>query len=451
MKIKIHYFLIACLAISTTVHADTTASDKAQQTHQYKVELVQRTQDKVNRVKTALKRYYTTNMSTWPTNLNALSSLYDGDFNTPVGSINGNQNGLRYILSINLTNPDATLNAQLKTMAERNNGDLSGTILSFNLDPDKSFAAMESSLSRYSDPSGELNKMYTDINANSQNVDNINEITANRAQIEVGNISTANVSTGTIDSMSVTGNNNVTSDSVTNLTITNNNLRDSTVDELVVTNTNSVSNAAVINTLAGIDVNGQMIADSSGRMYTNGEDLNTRFLGIDETAYNSQKLGGVNSSLYVRKDKTNYFTTVQKFNGGVKASTVNTGSLVTTNLHLRNRLKTNTGTVGNILVGNSWFSGTKNQSHTNEREIRNLENIGSIRKIGTWRFKGNYIRGNYEVVVGGAVCLSLNARRYYRETYTDRECSMGHGGKDDRPEMSCKDVRKTRYKAFKCQ
>lgn len=450
MNNKLKYILIACIAFSSTVAADTTAIDKALTTHQHEVELVQQTQHKVNRVKTALKRYYTTNMSSWPSSLNDLSSVYGGDFKTPAGDITGTQNGLKYTLSINLISSDATLTAQMKTMAERNNGNISGSVLSFNVEPDKSIAAMESSLSRFEDPSGELNKMHTNINVNSQNLDNINDITVNDSQIGTANLTTANITSESVDSKLVSGANTVTNDAVTSLTVTNNSLANSTVNDLAVSNTNSVSNAALINANSGINVNGTMITDSSGQLYTDGQDLNARFLGLTDIAKNSDKLGGVDSSLYVRKDTTNYFTAVQKFNGGVNASTINASSLATNNISTNSRFKTNTGTVGNIRVGNAWFSNTKNQSHTNENEIRKLENIGSIRKVGTWRFKGDYRKGSGGAK-GGAVCLTINSWGYESYQGTVRECRMGHGGRDDRPERTCWDEEATLYRAYQCK
>ncbi|MEZ8198413.1 hypothetical protein [Vibrio splendidus] len=442
------YILIACIAFSTAVAADTTATDKALNTYHHEVELVQQTQHKVNRVKTALKRYYTTNMSSWPSSLNDISSVYGGDFKTPAGDITGTRNGLRYTLSINLISSDATITAQMKTMAERNNGNISGSVLSFNVELDKSIAAMESSLSRYVDPSGELNKMYTGINANSQYINNINSISINDAQIGTVSYSEANLSSETVDLKTVSGTNVVSSDSTNNLTVTNNNLSDASVSSLVVTNTNSVTNTATINANSGINVNDVMIVDSAGQLYIDGQDLNARFAGINEKVINSEKLGGLDSSLFVRKDATNYFTAAQNFNGGLTASTIAASSLATNTVSTSNHFKTNTGTVGNIKVGNDWFSNTKNRSHTNESEIRNLENIGSIRKIGTWRYKGEYRVGGGGAK-GGAVCLSINSWAHESYQGTERVCWSGSGS--DNSSGGCRDEQVTKYRAYQCR
>lgn len=447
---KISYILTVLLALPLTALADTTAIDKSLTSYHHEVELVQQTQDKVNRVKTALKRYYTMNISSWPSNLNDLSSVYEGDFKTPLGNITGSQNGLRFTLSINLVSSDDTLIAKMNTMAERNNGAISGSVLSFSVEPDKSIAAMESSLSRFEDPSGELNKMYTSIDINSQNIDNVNDISVNSVQFGTANLTTSNITTESADSKSVSGANTVTNDTVTNLTVTNNNIANSTVSDLVVSNTNSVSNTAVINANSGININGMMITDSSGQLYSDGQDLKIRYLGITDIAKNSEKLGGIDSSLYVRKDATNYFTAVQKFNGGINASTLNSSSLATNTINTSSKFKTNTGTVGNIRVGNAWFSNTKNQSHTNENEIRKLENIGSIRKIGKWRFQGDYQKGS-KIAYDGGACLNLNSWGYYKGVENVYSCWRTGGGRDQSGDTRCGYRAETVTKSYICK
>lgn len=450
MKIKKQYILTALIAFPLTSLADTTSIDKALTSYHHEVELVQQTQQKVNRIKTALKRYYTQNMGSWPSNLNDLSSVYDGDFKTPAGNITGSQNGLVFNLSINLISSDNNLIAQMNTMAERNSGTVSGSVLIFTVEPDKSIAAMESSLSRFEDPSGELNKMHTSIDVNSQNIDNVNDVSVNTVQFGTANFATSNITTESVDSKSVSDVNTVTNDTVTNLTVTNNNLVNSTITGLVVSNTNSVSNAAVINAKSGIDVNDTMIADSSGQLYTDGQDLNARFLGISDIAKNSEKLGGLDSSLYVRKDVTNYFTGVQKFNGGINASTINASSLATNNINTSGKFKTNSGTVGNIRVGNTWFSNTKNQSHTNEHEIRKLENISSIRKIGKWRYQGDYQKGPNIAYEGGA-CVNLNSWGYYKGVENIYSCWRIGGGSGQSGDTRCGYKAETVTKAYICR
>ncbi|CAH6950500.1 conserved exported hypothetical protein [Vibrio chagasii] len=411
-------------------------------------QIADQTRQKVNRISTAVKRYYTKNMSKWPSSLADISSVYDGDFNTPAGEVSGSQTGLRYSLMIDLRSTDPKLVTQLSSMAQKNHGSLSGSILTFSIESDQSIAAMESSLSRYIDPSGELNKMYTGINVNSQDINNINSISINDAQIGTVTYSEANISSETVDSKSVSGTNIVSSDSTDNLTVTNNNLSEATVSSLVVTNTNSVTNTATINANSGINVNGVMVVDSAGQLYLDGQDLNARYAGINEKVINSEKLGGLDSSLFVRKDATNYFTAAQNFNGGLIASTIAATSLATNTVSTSNHFKTNTGTVGNIKVGNDWFSNTKNRSHTNETEIRNLENIGSIRKIGTWRYKGEYRVGGGGAK-GGAVCLSINSWAHESYQGTVRECWSGSGS--DNSSGGCRDKQVTKYRAYQCR
>lgn len=447
---KISYILTALLAFPLTALADTAAIDKALTSYHHEVELVQQTQHKVNRVKTALKRYYTANVGSWPSNLNDLSSVYDGGFKTPIGNITGSQNGLRFNLSINLTSSDETLISKINTMAERNNGSVSGSVVTFSVEPDKSIAAMESSLSRFEDPSGELNKMHTSIDVNSQNIDNVNDILVNSVQFGTANLTTSNITTESVGSKSVSGANTVTTDNVTNLTVTNNNLDNSTVSDLVVSNTNSVSNAAVINANSGINVNGIMITDSSGQLYTDGQDLKNRYIGVTDIAKNSERLGGIDSSLYVRKDATNYFTAVQKFNGGLNASTINSSSLATNTINTSSKFKTNTGTVGNIRVGNTWFSNTKNQSRTNENEIRKLENISAIRKIGRWRYKGAFRKGPKIAYEGGA-CINLNSWGYFEGEENVYGCWRTSGGRDQSGDRTCGYRAETVVKSYICR
>ncbi|ENN6469969.1 hypothetical protein AB9X29_003770 [Vibrio vulnificus] len=60
--------------------------------------------------------------------------------------------------------------------------------------------------------------------------------------------------------------------------------------------------------------NGKRVIGSDGKLYYQGQDLDSRYLGINATAKNAEKLGNVDASQYARRDTVNTFTQAQTFN-----------------------------------------------------------------------------------------------------------------------------------------
>lgn len=57
------------------------------------------------------------------------------------------------------------------------------------------------------------------------------------------------------------------------------------------------------------------IADEFGKLFYAGQDADLRYLGLNATATNSNKLGGVDANRFARTDISNVFTSPQTFNG----------------------------------------------------------------------------------------------------------------------------------------
>lgn len=75
-----------------------------------------------------------------------------------------------------------------------------------------------------------------------------------------------------------------------------------------------------VNANGEIYANGKRVVDTAGKLYYQGADIDSRYLGINATAKNADKLGNVAASVYARKDQANTWSQAQTFNNRVNAN-----------------------------------------------------------------------------------------------------------------------------------
>ncbi len=464
MKIQSKVATAVLLALSVlapkiaTANSVSVSDSKAIATQEYKQDLADRTQNEVARVAAALRAVYSENMGTWPGSLaDIIGEYYSGDFQTPVGIITGAQNGQNYILTIATSNQDANTLAMLESMANRNHGQLSGATLSFTVEAGEDAAVMQTTLSRFADPSGELNKMYVDLDVNNNNLDSIKSFDATTMVATTAVLTDANISDATIDTVQTTGVATITTDNVTNLTSSTATIGNATIaNGLIVSNSTQVNSVLTAN--AGINVNGVTIVDSNGVLYSQGQDLDTRLLGINDVAYDSNQLGGVDASVFARKDISNYFTQHQYFNAGLDATTINATNLVSSgDINVAGNVEGQNAELTNMKVGDTWVTNTKSTSITNRNEIDELKTrVNGIQQLARWvpiggtgsrdtTYKSNTVVANY------SLCNQQGLVVYDTYSWKEEVTTCWSGMSDNGGGCKTQTVTKYRYPRLRCQ
>lgn len=263
-------------------------------------------------------------------------------------------------------------------LASRNDGQYNAANkrLIYVIDPPQEAAITNSMLSRIPDTSGQgLNTMRTDIHMGGFNIDGLHNLSGQSANLNsatIGSISgnTANYATvngttvngTTVTSVIINGQTaNLTSASGSNLNYSQGNITNIKSDVVDVPSlisrtgtiavnsemsfkrnlhqdpgysanmgfltvrslksTGGIETAGAGNFAGGITVGSSRfrVADSQGRLFYRNQDLDSRFLLKNQTAVNSDNLGGVSSGQYARKDLSNTFTVSQRFNKGLTA------------------------------------------------------------------------------------------------------------------------------------
>lgn len=352
----------------------SAAQEKAIQTLSSFKDRSLRTEQEVSRVVSALQNFYTKNGGTWPTNLAATSPYYSGNFQTPAGTISGSQSGSGYTLTIAVRGSDPQYLNLLSSMASKNGGNLTGTNLIFNVLSPNQYASNASVLSRFEDVEGggERNKLHTSLNMNSKDITNVANLDAQ----------TADFSTGTIDSLTSTNvnvtNATVNGQTVTNATITNNNVA---VADYTALNTTMLINNGTIDSNATIQANqiiagGNIVANGAGQLHYEGQNLDSRYLNLADTAKDTAKLGGVDAAQYLRRNAVNNYAHRQTFNGGMTISgKLTSSSLNATNVNISSSFN------GSSVRGSSDVKirgqSLKNYTHQNNVNVNTINYLKS--------------------------------------------------------------------------
>ncbi|EKF9500567.1 shufflon system plasmid conjugative transfer pilus tip adhesin PilV [Vibrio cholerae] len=164
--------------------------------------------------------------------------------------------------------------------------------------------------------------------------------------------------------------------------------------------------------------------------------LREKYLGINSTAKDSEKLGGVQASSYARKDTPNVFNGLQTFNNGI----VTTGLVVNGASTHNGRIYANQGvsvTGGNVDVNGSYDVKVGSISVKDlANRLRNLENnsAGSGNKMGRWvkLYESNSMWGSdgkialysYHNTVTGSCVVGMQGALKYSEKGSGHDPSM---------------------------
>ncbi|MBF4250648.1 hypothetical protein EA007_06520 [Vibrio anguillarum] len=450
-----------------SVVSASAGQQKAISTQNSQQELVDLTQREVTRVIGALKNFYVANTGAWPANLTSINPYYSGDYKTPIGTITGATSASGYQLTINTSNLDAQFKAKIESMAARNQGSMTGNSVTFSIDAPQNAAIVRSMLSRYADPdgSGELNKMYANLNMNNNSVDGVNQLnaqdvisntaTVNNATITnatiatlqstLANVDTLNAKTANLETL-ITDTFSTTDLVATTATMTTADVIDAlTVGGAltangVVTANNTLNVNGAVNANNGVYANGTLVIDAASRLYHQGQNLDTRFLGINATAVDSDKLGGIGASQFARNDVSNTFSGRQYFNGGANVvGTLNTQAInATGKIYTSNDIQSRYVYASNANINGTWLTDTINKANSSysrvgtlEGKVSNLERAGG--NTGTWSIASQ--------IQPGALISHVRWTNLYAETYRQhvgKSCMKGlavtyiyDGGHDD--------------------
>lgn len=428
-----HQKVMSCLVLAFTIAYSTSSSaapvatETAVQSQSRYKELASLTLKEMQLVRSGLHQFYIANSGAWPSNLSAISDYYSGTFSTPAGNIQGVQTTNGYELFINTANLDDQMKTQMGTELAKNNGGWNGNRAIVKVDAPQAAAIVRSSLSRFADPSGtgETNTMYTNLLMNGNDINGVGEVNAagivanaatidqatlNTATLQQANITNSNVGTAVIDtatidtaSLNLATINQATIDSLTAQTTKTNTLEatsatltNATVDQNlsvggVTTLGGPVTIAGATNLNENLYMNGVLVLDKQARSYYQGQDIDTRYLGILDTAANSDQLGGIDASKFARTDISNTFTAPQTFSNGINVG--GTG-ITTTNLDASGNLYAN-----NVYVKSrsEWLSATIDKANSAYSRVGTLEskvNSGIGNKMGIWYNEGTYTADN---------------------------------------------------------
>lgn len=175
---------------------------------------------------------------------------------------------------------------------------------------------------------------------------------------------------------------------------------------------------------AGLYAGNNRVIDTSGALYYRGQNTDLRYLGVQATAYDADRLAGIDASKYARQDISNVFSEKQYFskgldiNGGLTADNVNvTGRTNTRELYLNG---------WNVASAQTDIAALKSKDNHLQNQINDVKNssvnwkqIGftmttNANEMDEWDFtlpstaQEVYIRtsaGAYSVVLSGIVSI----------------------------------------------
>ncbi|MFM2668656.1 hypothetical protein AAFX24_28335 [Vibrio mediterranei] len=153
------------------------------------------------------------------------------------------------------------------------------------------------------------------------------------------------------------------------------------------------------------DSSGNRLVDRSGRLFYQNQDTDLRYLKVGATAYNANRLGGVDAGRFARNDTSNTFMRKQYFNAGLDVR----GTLTADNIAAR-------GTISaNRFVLNGWDMGSIQGSlnHLNNKDTNLQNQINDLKhntgaQMGRWKHEmqgWQYKRRDYSagrVILGGS-------------------------------------------------
>ena len=382
--------LVLALSMALMVPLEASASSTASDdlivaSHQHNKTIVKNTHGEIAKVISGLRSFYRSN-GAWPNDISSIAKYYTGDFKTPVGTIIGSQSATGYLVSIVTSDLDDNLKAQIHSMALRSNGQLSGQTIQFSIDTPVSSQFTENSLSRFTDTdtAGELNKMHADLNMNANDFNFIGNLNGSSINAQSADI-------GTLNSTSITSDQAV----IQNLTADTQNVANqsaASVDAIntTVTNRMTVNNNFTATSIANggvITAGGHKIIDGKGKLFYQGVDTDTLYLGINSQAKDSDRLDGATASKFAKHGQANTFTAHQHFNSAVtasnvSASTVNVSGSATGRIAYARYIEAN-----NLKSDGEWTTTTMNRinNHTNRlNALRNKFNVRGIYRLGRW-------------------------------------------------------------------
>lgn len=367
----------------TAFSSSLTTLERAKTSQLHSDKLVRVMQQEVSTIVAGLQNFYVDNAGAWPSSLNSISPYYHGEFKTPFGVVRGSQTQTGYQLIVNANNADKQTMLKLKSMVSKHRGSVSGSVITFNIQPPSQSAATVGVISRFADlESGERNRMHTNLKMNSFDIHNIKEMNAQALMISNAEISSASIHAANIDDVLV-DTLNANSLSVNNLTVGSANYHDLKAGIL---SAGKVDVSGLVKT-SKILSRGVLVASGDGRVHYEGEDVDKRYLGVLDTAKDSEMLGGIESSYYVRTDSVNTFTEKQIFDGGMTVvGELNAGNIDTKKMNVSGDIKArHVHGIQNVMIGTSYIGSTVQQQNQNNNDISHLNTLippGAL--LGQW-------------------------------------------------------------------
>jgi hypothetical protein len=410
---KLWLLILISLSVSFSVHADLSMDSKVNIDKSKQLTLDRREVNvnlaaaKLNNVRTSIQNYYMANNS-FPSSLEVLvsSGVYLGNFLTPYGKIVGVPTDNGFDLTINVPN-GGSKEVITKMIASRSNATMDSGNITFKLLIGTPAASLivDSMLSRVADESrSDNNKMLQDFNMNGFDVSEVENLSAsfinasesittkeftveeqatfNQGALINTNSNTNNftvsrlggasqsIQTGVTDrTAEITYIEDTTSEGSGNFGVINFNLGGNAGEALITplqitksglvslgetvfttgndgsgstldadkldgvnstqfarrdaVNTFTKANAfnAAIQANGGLTVDGKAVISADGSiLYENNVALVNKYLGKLAKAADSEKLDGINSTQFARRDTANTFTTTNTFNAAIQAN-----------------------------------------------------------------------------------------------------------------------------------
>ena len=468
MKLSVLTVILLAAGISIPSYASNVSTTSIQAQVQSD-SLLSQTENELLRVGAGLRNFYASSLG-WPTNLSQISNYYTGNFETPLGTIKGTIGTSSYQLSIGINDTDTNMVALVKSLASKLSGtyDDASNTLAIPVDTPQEAAIVSAMLSRLPDTSGSgLNTMQTDLSMGGFNINDIaeanatviNASTINTTDINATNITAVKADITTVNSnlidtpliQSTTGliklasNTEFTGTSTFNdVSIFNSGIvqasgqtaqlgavtaESATVTGQLVAQSEFLANDAAYFKNGIYNGTGVVIADADGRLFYQGQDLETRYLGINDTAVDSDSLGGIAADNYAKKNVDNAFSAHQTFASLSTAGNADVGGALTAGT----LTVSGNASVYNTYFGsrNIWASTVIDRVNSNQSRIGALEskvNSGSTSNaMGKWvliyqtssttGFPNVSSYGGYAGVDvdAGASCLKGSVARMFRD------------------------------------
>jgi hypothetical protein len=410
---KLWLLILISLSVSFSVHADLSMDSKVNIDKSKQLTLDRREVNvnlaaaKLNNVRTSIQNYYIANNS-FPSSLEVLvsSGVYLGNFLTPYGKISGVPTDNGFDLTINVPN-GGSKEVITKMIASRSNAtmDSGNTTFKVIIGTPAASLIVDSMLSRVADESrSDNNKMLQDFNMNGFDVSEVENLSAsfinasesittkeftveeqatfNQGALINTNSNTNNftvsrlggasqsIQTGVTDrTAEITYIEDTTSEGSGNFGVINFNLGGNAGEALITplqitksglvslgetvfttgndgsgstldadkldgvnstqfarrdaANTFTKANAfnAAIQANSGLTVDGKAVISADGSiLYENNVALVNKYLGKLAKAADSEKLDGINSTQFARRDTANTFTTTNTFNAAIQGN-----------------------------------------------------------------------------------------------------------------------------------